>query len=232
MKRNSIILVIIAFFAGITFHANAQSPYKHGIGATVGTSQAVTYKTFPTQHFAIQVDLGTKYCYVYGSHLWSLDLSPNFMYEGRLCKGLYGFVGLGGSLGYNWQPFSYITGLEPGDPGYDPIPDPTNPNQNSATIWSVHNCKAGARRERFLRTGVQVRHPARPATRLPSRLPLHLPPKQIRRPQVRLGAELRGAVHVVSCGVWHSGKHIFARPITGRASLLGIIHHSLITNHN
>ena len=51
---------------------------------------------------------------------------------------------MGGSLGYNWQPFSYITGLEPGDPGYDPIPDPTNPNQNSATIWSVHNCKAGA----------------------------------------------------------------------------------------
>lgn len=144
MKRSSIVFVIIAFFAGITFHANAQAPYKHGIGVTVGTSQAVTYKTFPTQHFAIQVDLGTKYCYVYGSHLWSLDLSPNFMYEGRLCKGLYGFVGLGGSLGYNWQPFSYITGLEPGDPGYDPIPDPTNPNQNSATIWSVHNCKAGA----------------------------------------------------------------------------------------
>lgn len=108
MKRNHIVILLIALFAGIMFHANAQDPYKHGIGVTLGTTQAVSYKTFPVNHFAIQLDLGTKYCYVYGSHLWSLELAPNFMYEGRLAKGLYGFAGLGGSIGYNWQPFSYI----------------------------------------------------------------------------------------------------------------------------
>lgn len=143
MRKSIITFLLLALFAGAFLQTNAQAPYKHGIGVTVGTSQAVSYKVFPTNHFAIQLDLGTKYCYVYGSHLWSLDLAPNFMYEGRLYKGLYGFAGLGGSIGYNWQPFYYVIALEPGDLGYDPIPDPDNPNQNSATIRSVHNCKGG-----------------------------------------------------------------------------------------
>lgn len=108
MKRNCIILLFAAFFACTLFQANAQAPYKHSIGATLGTTQAVSYKTFPLNHFAIQLDLGTKYCYVYGTHTWSFELAPNFMYEGRLTKGLYGFVGAGGSIGYNWQPYSYI----------------------------------------------------------------------------------------------------------------------------
>lgn len=125
MKRSSIILVIVAFFAGITSHANAQAPYKHGIGATIGTSQAVTYKTFPTQHFAIQVDLGTKYCYVYGTHLWSAELAPNFMYEGRLAGDLYGLVGVGGSIGYTWNNlFGYFNKYGP--------------------QWSSDNAKGGA----------------------------------------------------------------------------------------
>ena len=100
MKRNCIIFLFVAFFTGILFQANAQAPYKHSIGATLGTTQAVSFKSFPTNHFAIQLDLGTKYCYVYGT--------PNFMYEGRLAGGLYGFVGAGGSIGYNWQPFPYV----------------------------------------------------------------------------------------------------------------------------
>ena len=144
MKKISILTLLIAFFTGISFHANAQAPYKESIGLTLGTSQAFSYKAFPTNHFAIQVDLGSKYCYVYGSHLWSVDIAPNFMYEGRLYKGLYGFAGLGGSIGYNWQPFYYIIGLEPGDAGYNPNPNPGDPNPNSVTRRSVHNCKAGA----------------------------------------------------------------------------------------
>ena len=143
MKRNRIFLLIAALFVGITFHVNAQAPYKEGVGLTLGTTQAFSYKAFPRNHFAIQVDMGTKYCYVYGSHLWSAEVAPNFMYEGHLTKGLYGFVGLGGSIGYNWQPFYYIIGLEPGDPGYVSTPDPSNPNQNSVTRVSKHNCKAG-----------------------------------------------------------------------------------------
>ncbi len=108
MKKISLILLFITLLAGASFQSNAQAPYKHSIGATLGTTQAVSYKTFPTNHFAIQLDLGTKYCYVYGTHTWSFELAPNFMYEGRLAGGLYGFVGGGGSIGYNWQPYSYI----------------------------------------------------------------------------------------------------------------------------
>lgn len=144
MKKNSILILFLAVFAGAMFHANAQAPYKEGIGVTFGTTHAFSYKAFPCNHFAIQVDLGSKYCYVYGSHLWSVEVAPNFMYEGRLVNGLYGFVGLGGSIGYNWQPFTYVIGLEPGDPGYDPLYDPNNPNQNSVTRVSKQNCKAGA----------------------------------------------------------------------------------------
>ena len=108
MKKHGIFILLIAFFTSAMLQSNAQAPYKHGIGVTLGTTQAVSYKTFPTNHFAIQLDLGTKYCYVYGSHLWSAELAPNFMYEGRFNDNLYGFVGVGGSIGYNWQPFRYI----------------------------------------------------------------------------------------------------------------------------
>jgi hypothetical protein len=108
MKRLSVFLLFISLFIGMMMPVRAQAPYRHGIGATIGTTQAFSYKVFPCNHFAIQLDLGTKYCYVYGSHLWSLELAPNFMYEGHFTAGLYGFAGLGGSIGYNWQPFSYI----------------------------------------------------------------------------------------------------------------------------
>ena len=95
MKR-CYLMILFAVFASTFLPVHAQAPYKHGIGTTLGTTQALSYKTFVGNHFAIQLDLGTKYCYVYGSHLWSAELAPNFMYEGRLVNGLYGLVGLGG----------------------------------------------------------------------------------------------------------------------------------------
>lgn len=103
MKKNSILILSIAFLVGAMFHANAQVPYKHGIGVTLGTTQAVSYKTFIGNHFSIQLDAGTKYCYVYGSHLWSAEFAPNFMYEGRLSGDLYGLIGVGGSISYTWN---------------------------------------------------------------------------------------------------------------------------------
>ena len=109
MNRHCTLLLIFAFLLmGIAFTAKAQSPYKHSIGVTIGTTQAVGFKTFPTDHFAIQLDLGTKYTYVYGTHLWTFELAPNLMYEGRLTGGLYGFVGGGGSIGYCWKNYRYF----------------------------------------------------------------------------------------------------------------------------
>lgn len=99
---------LIFLLVGLLFTANAQMPYKHSIGVTLGTTQGVSYKTFPTDHFAIQLDLGTKYVYVYGNQVWTFELAPNFMYEGRLAGNLYGFVGGGGSIGYCWKNYTYI----------------------------------------------------------------------------------------------------------------------------
>ena len=101
-------IVFIVLFFGLFFNANAQMPYKHSIGVTLGTTQGVSYKSFPTDHFAIQFDLGTKYVYVYGNQVWTFELAPNFMYEGRLIDNLYGFVGGGGSIGYCWKNYTYI----------------------------------------------------------------------------------------------------------------------------
>ena len=80
MNKHRILLCLITFLLGIALTVHAQSPYRHSIGVTLGTTQAVGFKTFPTDHFAIQLDLGTKYAYVYGSHLWTFELAPNFMY--------------------------------------------------------------------------------------------------------------------------------------------------------
>jgi len=133
MKRIRTLFLLFAFFLGITLQSNAQAPYKHSIGATLGTTQAVSYKTFPTDHFAIQLDLGTNYCWVYGIHTWAFELAPNFMYEGRLAGGLYGFVGGGGSIGYNWQTYWWI-----------PREGQNVPWDNTAPyLESKHNGKAG-----------------------------------------------------------------------------------------
>ena len=116
MKKHSLIILFIALFAGTMFHANAQAPYKNGIGFSVGNMQALTFKTFAGNHFAFQLDLGTKYIATDGRfknidltnvHFWTLELNPNFMFEGHLAGGLYGLVGLGASIGYCWNSISY-----------------------------------------------------------------------------------------------------------------------------
>ena len=116
MKRNHIVILLVALLAGVTFHANAQAPYKNGIGVSVGNMQALTFKTFGGNHFAFQLDLGTKYITtdgrfknhdLKGASFWTLELNPNIMFEGRLAGNLYGLVGLGASIGYCWTPMSF-----------------------------------------------------------------------------------------------------------------------------
>ncbi len=117
-------ILIIAFVFGMLFSLQAQAPYKHSAGVTLGNMQALSYKAFITDHVALQVDLGTKIttstgCMdwgkytVYGSdynvsskfnsiNIWTLELNPNVLYEVHFVKGLYGMAGGGVSLGYNW----------------------------------------------------------------------------------------------------------------------------------
>lgn len=119
MKKNCVIILFVALLTGTMFHANAQAPYKNGIGVSVGNMQALTFKTFGGNHFAFQVDLGTKYITtdgrfknlnLTGVNIWTLELNPNIMFEGRLAGKLYGLVGLGASIGYSWSSMSYDVG--------------------------------------------------------------------------------------------------------------------------
>jgi hypothetical protein len=105
MKKKVLLAVFSVLFC--VSAAFAQAPYKHSIGGTIGSMQAFSYKTFVTDHFAIQVDLGTKITHTDGENarginIWDLELNPNFMYEGNFVAGLYGFAGGGVSLGYSW----------------------------------------------------------------------------------------------------------------------------------
>lgn len=117
-------ILIIAVFFGMLFSLQAQAPYQHSVGVSFGNMQAISYKTFLTDHFALQVDLGTKItttagCINWGKYIvygpdyeviskfnpiniWTLELNPNFLYEGHFVNGLYGMFGGGVSLGYNW----------------------------------------------------------------------------------------------------------------------------------
>lgn len=112
MKKTRLMVAIIAILTTLTFTAQAQAPYKASIGITAGNMQALSFKAFGGSHFAFQVDLGTKVTKVNprinnvqysGWEVWDLELNPNIMFEGHLTKGLYGLVGIGGSIGYSWN---------------------------------------------------------------------------------------------------------------------------------
>ncbi|MBO7491102.1 MAG: hypothetical protein J6T59_01530 [Bacteroidales bacterium] len=107
-QKHVMIFLLVMGMAGGVF---AQAPYKHSIGVTVGNFEALSYKTFCTNHLALQLDLGYKYTVGASRHINlyinSLELNPNLMYEGHFTKGLYGFIGGGVSLGYSWNYWGY-----------------------------------------------------------------------------------------------------------------------------
>ncbi len=116
-------LAIVAILSASLLTGKAQAPYKNGFGISVGSMQALSFKTFGGDHFAFQMDLGTMYVNTSGRFqnvdlkrvaLWTLELNPNFMFEGHLVGGLYGLAGLGGSIGYCWSDIQYqgVLGLE------------------------------------------------------------------------------------------------------------------------
>lgn len=107
MKKAFSILALVAILAGFCGTANAQAPYKHSIGGTVGSMEAFSYKTFIGDHFAFQIDAGYKLTLGaskdFNLTIYDVEANPNFMYEGNFTKGLYGFIGGGVSLGYCWN---------------------------------------------------------------------------------------------------------------------------------
>lgn len=106
MKKRLFLLAAVAVLAGA---AQAQQPYKHGVGGVVGTIEGVSYKTFFTENVALQADLGFTFGTIlydsYGDRtaLWTFELNPNAMYEGSITGwnwgSLWWFAGGGASLG-------------------------------------------------------------------------------------------------------------------------------------
>lgn len=111
-KRLFLLMMAVAMIFG---QLQAQAPYKHGIGGMIGSFNGFTYKTFFTDHLALQADLGVSiirtageyYDRVGGIDLYTLQLNPNVMYQGNFVAGLYGFIGGGVSLGWNFGPYYY-----------------------------------------------------------------------------------------------------------------------------
>lgn len=115
MKKISVILLSLVM--GMMLTMNAQAPYRHSIGATLGNMEAFSYKTFFTENLAFSVDAGFKWTvssarilykpqnFGWRGTIWpmSIEVNPNLMYEAATgAKGLHWFAGGGVSAGYSW----------------------------------------------------------------------------------------------------------------------------------
>lgn len=116
MKKISVILLSLVM--GMMLTVNAQAPYRHSIGVTLGNMEAFSYKTFLTDNFALSVDAGFKWT-ISSAHLFykperfswrggvwplTIEANPNFMYEAAAGpNGLHWFAGGGVSAGFSWS---------------------------------------------------------------------------------------------------------------------------------
>lgn len=114
MKKLSTLLLIL----GLVVAVNAQAPYRHSIGGTLGNLNAFSYKTFFTDHLAFSIDAGYKWTHTYATYHekgtnyavnfrnfqpHTIEINPNLMYEAPTGKGgLHWFIGGGLSGGYSW----------------------------------------------------------------------------------------------------------------------------------
>ncbi len=127
MKKIFLTFIVLALFSTTAFTQTRRdaAPYNHAVGATLGFMNGFTFKTFPTNHFAIQADLGYHFIadYRIGGIPAVLTINPNFMYEKSCGNGFYWFVGgglnIGGALGHHayrhgydyYYPGSFVFGL-------------------------------------------------------------------------------------------------------------------------
>ena len=103
MKRLILVILFVILVCAAAFGQTRQNaaPYNNAIGATVGFVNAVSFKNFPTNNFAIQLDLGYRFLWDYGyNHVPTIiSFNPNFMYERAAKNGFYWFIGAGFNIG-------------------------------------------------------------------------------------------------------------------------------------
>lgn len=122
MKKfaKKILLVVALVVAAAS--AQAQQPYKHSIGVSVGSLEGVSYKMFFTDQLALHADLGFQMLATVGGsdgytndlRFWTFVANPNVVYQDNITGWNWGgigwFAGGGLSLGLA-QGFSSNTTL-------------------------------------------------------------------------------------------------------------------------
>lgn len=114
-------LLVVALVAAAA-SAQAQQPYKHSIGVSVGSLEGVSYKMFFTDQLALHADLGFQMLATVGGsdgytndlRFWTFVANPNVVYQDNITGWNWGgigwFAGGGLSLGLA-QGFSSNTTL-------------------------------------------------------------------------------------------------------------------------
>jgi hypothetical protein len=76
------ILVTLTILASSVMLANAQAPYKIGLGATLGSFEGFSFKTFLGSNLGLQADLGYTW-WMYGAHGYggAINANVNLMYQ-------------------------------------------------------------------------------------------------------------------------------------------------------
>jgi hypothetical protein len=103
-----IVLASVSSFAQSRFDA---APYDNAVGTTVGFMNGLKFKTFPTDHLAIQFDLGYRFMWDYMNNYVPaiLSFNPNVMYESSAGYGFYWFVGGGLNIGASLPKYYYYS---------------------------------------------------------------------------------------------------------------------------
>jgi hypothetical protein len=124
-------LLVVALVAAAA-SAQAQQPYKHSIGVSVGSLEGVSYKMFFTDQLALHADLGfqmlaTRWGNKYFSNAemsaWTFVANPNIVYQDNITGWNWGGIGwfAGGGLSLGLAQFFGDENVETfgGDIGYD-----------------------------------------------------------------------------------------------------------------
>ena len=103
-----VLLSFVSSFAQSRFDA---APYDNAVGTTVGFMNGLKFKTFPTDHFALQFDLGYRFMWDYMHNYVPaiLSFNPNVMYEASAGYGFYWFVGGGLNIGASLPKYYYYS---------------------------------------------------------------------------------------------------------------------------
>ncbi len=100
-------ICVLSLLLGFSTFVQAQRPYDHSVGGTVGSLNGFSYKTLVTDHFAIGTDLGFKFNCVANGNMnltaHTFELNTNFMYQLNMSEHSFFYIGAGFCLGYNWK---------------------------------------------------------------------------------------------------------------------------------